>query len=140
MGLATFLIGDVTGFKRYVSTSIDAKESQWRHFYYGQDTWRANQKLTVAFGLRADIINPQKLNAAGNGGFPDLNTGEIVVAGVGGNNLAGNIKNKVNFAPRIGVAYQINDKMVIRGGLDGVLTWVFSGPFLVIQLPRTFRF
>ena len=116
LGLATFLIGDVTGFRRYVSTSIDARESQWRHFYYGQDTWRVTPKLTLALGLRADVINPQTLNAAGNGGFPDLNTGEIIVAGVGDNNLAGNIKNKVNFAPRLGIAYQLSDKMVIRGG------------------------
>lgn len=116
LGLATFLIGDVTGFSRYVSTSTEAQELQWRHFYYGQDTWRATQKLTIAFGVRADIFNPQTLNEAGNGGFPDLNTGEIVVAGVGGNSLAGNIKNKVNLSPRLGVAYQLNDKMVIRGG------------------------
>lgn len=115
-GLATFLIGDVTGFTRYVSTSTDARERQWRHYYYGQDTWKATPKLTLALGLRADIINPQTLNAAGNGGFPNLTTGQIDVAGVGNIDLAGNIKNKVNFAPRIGVAYQINDTMVIRGG------------------------
>lgn len=131
LGLATFLIGDVTSFRRYVSTSTDARESQWRHFYYAQDTWRATPKLTVAFGLRADIINPQTLNEAGNGGFPDLNTGEIIVAGVGDNNLAGNIKNKVNFAPRLGIAYQLNDKMVIRGGFGrsfdtGVFGTVFG--------------
>ena len=115
-GLATFLVGDVTGFTRYVSTSTDARESQWRHFYYGQDTWKATPKLTLALGLRADVFNPQKLNAPGNGGFPNLETGQIDVAGVGDFNLQGNIKNKVNFAPRIGVAYQINDTMVIRGG------------------------
>ncbi|MGB7207796.1 MAG: TonB-dependent receptor [Pyrinomonadaceae bacterium] len=115
-GLATFLIGDVTNFRRYVSTSTDARESQWRHFYYAQDTWKATPKLTLALGLRADVFNPQKLNAPGNGGFPNLETGQIDVAGVGEINLSGNIKNKVNFAPRIGVAYQINDKMVIRGG------------------------
>jgi Carboxypeptidase regulatory-like domain/TonB dependent receptor len=115
-GLATFLVGDVTGFTRYVSSSTDARESQWRHFYYGQDTWKATPKLTLALGLRADVFNPQKLNAAGNGGFPNLETGQIDVAGVGNFNLQGNIKNKVNFAPRIGVAYQINDTMVIRGG------------------------
>ncbi len=115
-GLATFLIGDVTRFERYVSTSLDARESQWRHFYYAQDTWRVTPKLTLALGLRADVFNPQKLNAPGNGGFVNLETGQIDVAGVGNNNLSGNIKNKVNFAPRLGVAYQINDKMVIRGG------------------------
>jgi hypothetical protein len=131
LGLATFLIGDVTNFRRYVSTSTDARESQWRHFYYGQDTWRATPKLTIAFGLRADVINPQKLNEPGNGGFPDLATGEIVVAGIGDNNLQGNVKNSVNFAPRLGVAYQINDKMVIRGGFGrsfdiGVFGTVFG--------------
>lgn len=115
-GLATFLIGDVTGFSRYVSTSTDARESQWRHFYYAQDTWKATPKLTVALGVRADVFNPQKLNAAGNGGFPNLSTGQIDVAGVGNINLQGNIKNKLNLSPRIGIAYQINDTMVIRGG------------------------
>ena len=131
LGLATFLIGDVTSFKRYVSTSTNARENQWRHFYYGQDTWRANQKLTLAFGLRADLINPQKVNDPGNGGFVDLNTGQIVVAGVGGNSLAGNVKNKINFAPRLGVSYQLNDKMVIRAGFGrsydiGVFGTVFG--------------
>ncbi len=116
LGLATFLIGDVTGFKRYVSTSTDARESQWRHFYYAQDTWKVTPKLTLALGVRADIFNPQKINAPGNGGFVNLETGQIDVAGVGNIDLAGNVKNKVNWAPRIGVAYQINDKMVIRGG------------------------
>ena len=33
MGLATFLIGDVTSFRRYVSPNTDARERQWRHFY-----------------------------------------------------------------------------------------------------------
>ncbi|HEX8090916.1 MAG TPA: hypothetical protein VF762_18795, partial [Blastocatellia bacterium] len=116
LGLATFLIGDVTRFRRYVSTSTDARERQWRHFYYGQDTWRATQKLTFTYGLRLDVINPQTVNEPGNGGFLDLETGEIVVAGVGGNDLNGNVENSLNWAPRLGIAYQINDKTVIRAG------------------------
>ena len=60
MGLATFLLGDVTaGFGRYVSPNTDARERQWRHFYYAQDTWRATPKLTLNYGLRLDVINPQ---------------------------------------------------------------------------------
>ena len=38
--LATFLLGDVTSFSRFVSTNTNARERQWRHFYYAQDTWR----------------------------------------------------------------------------------------------------
>jgi outer membrane receptor protein involved in Fe transport len=116
LGLATFLIGDVTFFKRFVSTSTDARERQWRHFYYAQDTWHVNQKLTLAYGLRLDIINPQTVNAGGNGGFVDTTTGEVIVAGVGDNNLKGGVENSLNFAPRIGITYQLGEKTVLRAG------------------------
>jgi hypothetical protein len=116
LGLATLLLGDVTEFGRYISSNTDARERQWRHFYYGQDTWRATQKLTVNYGLRLDVINPQSVNKAGAGGFLDLNTGEIKVAGVGDTSLSGNVENSLNFAPRLSVAYRATDKLVIRAG------------------------
>lgn len=116
LGIATFLIGDVTFFKRFVSTSTEAREKQWRHFYYGQDTWRPTPKLTVAYGLRLDVINPQTVNGAGNGGFVDTKTGEVIVAGVGGNDLNGGVENSLNWAPRLGIAYQFGDKTVVRAG------------------------
>jgi hypothetical protein len=116
MGLATFLLGDTQSFRRYVSSSTDARERQWREFFYVQDTWRANNKLTLNYGLRADIINPQTVNEPGNGGWLDIATGEIRVGGVGDVDLGGNVKNKVNWAPRLGITYQINPKTVIRAG------------------------
>ncbi|MGE0131791.1 MAG: TonB-dependent receptor [Blastocatellales bacterium] len=116
LGLATFLLGDVTQFGRYISSNTDARERQWRHFYYGQDTWRVTPKLTVNYGLRLDVINPQSINKAGNGGFLDLNTGEIKVAGVGDTPLSGNVENNLNFAPRVSVAYKATEKLVIRAG------------------------
>ena len=116
LGLATFLIGDVTKLRRYASERTDAAERQWRHFYYAQDTWRANDKFTLNYGLRLDVINPQTINEAGNAGYLDLTTGEIKVAGVGGTSLNGDIENKLNWAPRVGATYQFNEKTVIRGG------------------------
>lgn len=116
LGLASFLLGEVTDFRRYYSQQANAAERQWRHFYYAQDTWRANQKLTLAYGLRLDVINPQSLNAAGNGGFLDLDTGAINIVGLGDTNLQGNVENSANFAPRLGVAYQVNPRTVIRAG------------------------
>jgi Carboxypeptidase regulatory-like domain len=116
LGLATFLLGDVTSFGRFVSTSTDARERQWRHFYYAQDTWRLNQQVTLNLGLRLDVINPQTVNEPGNGGFLDITTGEILVAGVGGIGLDGNVKNTLNWAPRLGMTYQVNEKTVLRAG------------------------
>jgi hypothetical protein len=116
LALATFLLGDVTQFTRFASSNVNARERQWRHFYYGQDTWRATPKLTINYGLRLDIINPQTVNEPGNGGFLDLDTGEIAVAGVGGIGLNGDVENSINFAPRLGIAYQLSNKTVIRAG------------------------
>jgi hypothetical protein len=115
-GLATFLLGDVTSFSRYVSPNTDARERQWRHFYYVQDTWRASAKLTLNYGLRLDVINPQTVNDAGNGGWLDLTTGNIMVGGTGDVDRAGNVKSSLNWAPRLGVTYQLDEKTVIRAG------------------------
>lgn len=116
IGTATLLIGDVTGFSRYVSTAIDAGERQWRHFYYGQDTWRVTPKLTLAYGLRLDIINPQAASGPAKAGFPNLNTGEVLAAGVGDVPLNGGVQNALNWAPRLGITYQLTPRTVLRGG------------------------
>jgi hypothetical protein len=116
LGLATFLLGDVTNFSRFYSSSTDARERQWRHFYYLQDTWRVTQKLTVNYGLRLDVINPQTINEPGNAGFLDIATGEIKVVGVGGIPLNGGVENSLNWAPRLGIAYQVTDRTVVRLG------------------------
>src|SRR4029453_9073717 len=75
-----------------------------------------NPKLTLNYGLRLDVINPQTVNEAGNGTWVDLSTGQGLVGGVGDINLAGNVENRLNWAPRLGEAYQIDEKTVIRGG------------------------
>ncbi len=116
LGIATLLLGDVTKLRRYVSTAIDAGERQWRHFYYGQDTWRVTPKLTLNYGLRLDVINPQTVSAPAKGGFLDLDTGKILAAGVGDVALNGNVKNSYNLAPRFAAAYQFTEKTVLRMG------------------------
>jgi outer membrane receptor protein involved in Fe transport len=117
IALATFLLGDVSNFARYVSTSTNAKESQKRIFSYVQDSWRVTPNLTVNFGLRWEIYFPETVNGKGQGGFADLNLGAIRVAGYGPYNTEENVKNTyTNFAPRIGVAYQPDPKSVVRAG------------------------
>jgi hypothetical protein len=125
LALASFMLGDVTTFKRYISPTTDASEQQWRTAYYAQDTWRATSKLTLNYGLRLDIINPQTVNGDQKGGFLlmsvngqsiDITSPNIRVAGVGGVGLNGDVKNTLNWAPRVGIAYQLNEKTVLRGG------------------------
>ena len=114
---ATFLLGDVTQVSRYVSTSLTAAERQHRMFYYGQDTWRITPKLTLNYGLRWEVYFPEYVNGKGEGGFANLVTGEDRVAGYGPFGLNGNINNDWHyFAPRVGIAYQVTPRTVVRMG------------------------
>lgn len=117
LSYATFLLGDVTGFTRYVSNTTNAAEHQRRWFFYGQDSWRITSKLTVNYGLRWELVFPERVNGAGNGAQLDLSTGLINVFGVGqvSNHGVQNMNYK-NFAPRLGLAYQLTPKTVIRAG------------------------
>jgi hypothetical protein len=117
IGLATFLLGDVTNFNRYVSTSTNAQESQPRLFWYGQDSWRPTAKLTLNIGLRWEMTFPESVNGQGNGATLNLSNGLMYVFGVGGVSMHGiQTMNWHHFAPRLGFAYQINPKTVVRGG------------------------
>ncbi len=115
--LASFLLGDVSDFQRYVSTITDAEERQNRYFAYGQDNWRVNRALTINYGLRYENYRPQTVTGAGKGGFVDISTGEVLVAGSQGVGLDLNQQAANNlFAPRLGIAYKITDKTVLRMG------------------------
>jgi hypothetical protein len=119
LDLATFLLGDVTNFNRFVSTSLNAAERQKRTFFYGQDTYRITPKFALNYGLRWEIYFPETVNGTGNGGFANIDPGGgfIRVAGFGNIGLDGNVNNTLSaFAPRLGVAYQYDPKTVIRLG------------------------
>jgi hypothetical protein len=117
IGLASFLLGDVGNFNRFVSSSTNAQERQKRFFWYGQDEWRPTPKLTLTLGLRWEMVFPETVNAAGNGATLNLSNGLLYVFGVGGVSTHG-IQNMLwhDFAPRFGFAYQLTPKTVIRGG------------------------
>ncbi len=125
LDLASFLLGDVSSLSRYVTnpalTNINnAAERQKRLFFYGQDTYRVTSKLTVNYGLRWEIYTPESVLAKDYGGFANIvdnnGTGVIRVAGEG-YGLNGNVKNSLHaFAPRLGIAYQLTPKTVVRMG------------------------
>jgi hypothetical protein len=73
--------------------------------------------LTINYGLRWEIYKPESAAGTGKGGWIDLGTGEVRIAGQNGVNLRGNTDTDYkHFAPRLGIAYQVTPATVLRMG------------------------
>ncbi len=106
-------------------------------FYYAgyvQDDWRITPKLTLNLGLRYDLDTPRterynRVNffdpsvpsplAQKVPQFPNLRGG-LVFVGVGGRDRHQYDWDTNNFAPRLGLAYQLTPRTVIRAGYGHV--------------------
>jgi hypothetical protein len=120
-GLASLLFGNVNEFQRFDVYQNDAANRQKRLAFYGQDSYRVTQKLTVNYGVRWDIIYPETVNNTGAGGFASLVSGGTRVVGVAGIGSNGNEKmDYLNLAGRFGFAYQVLPNTVVRGGIGQV--------------------
>jgi hypothetical protein len=96
--------------------------------FYAQDNWKVNRKLTINAGLRWDPYWPYTERkgrvvcyhpGAQSQRFPNAPVGAIY----GGSNHdpgcpapSGTESNLGNFGPRLGFAYKVDDKTVVRGG------------------------
>lgn len=101
-----------------------------QNLYYGlfiQDSWKVTPKLTINMGVRYEIELPRtdrfdQLTNFDFGVAPPLNVpgfdlqGGLSFVGVGGVSRFQTNPDRNNFAPRLGIAYQINDRVVIRTG------------------------
>jgi hypothetical protein len=116
--LASFLLGQPSAFGRYFTgIGLYPGLRETRIFLYGQDNWRVTRKLTLNYGLRWENYLPQGAAKPGGAGSFDPLTGNELVAGLGPNSLSLNVKPyNLGFAPRLGIAYQLQTNTVIRAG------------------------
>ncbi|CAN5665315.1 hypothetical protein BH18ACI5_BH18ACI5_03400 [soil metagenome] len=137
--LADFLFGARRTYA--LTTPFLAHLRQQMHFLYVQDDFRVSQKLTLNLGMRYELGTPQWEKDNFLTSF-DPATNSLIYAKDGGiaDRALVNL-DKNNFAPRLGVAYSIDEKTVVRGGygksyihfnrLGGENLLSFNGPHLV---------
>jgi len=120
VGLADFLLGYVNNYT--VSTRSVNESRQHTLEGYFQDDWKVSQKLTLNLGVRYELAMPWYETANHYSDFilqPGPAYGLVKTAPeasqYGLRNSFANPDTK-NFAPRVGLAYHVTPKTVIRSG------------------------
>lgn len=113
-GISDFYFGARSQYQ--LATQANAQMRQRFHYWYLQDDFKVSQKLTINAGLRYELVTPV-FDADNRLANFDPQTRSIVLAKDGSITDRALIElNKKNFAPRLGLAYQLSDKTVVRAG------------------------
>ncbi len=136
--IASFLLGAVdeanAAFRAVDSTY--PRQNAW--IFFGGDTWRVNDKLTLDYGLRWDYYSPSSekydrfsfFDPAGTNPGAGGRPGRLAFAGDGyGEASYGARYPEEDFyggiAPRFGAVYRLSDKTVLRSGWGIFYTQAF---------------
>ena len=112
--LADFLFGARSRYE--LTNPFVAQYRQRMHFGYLQDDFKVNQKLTLNLGVRYEFATPQYEDQNRITNF-DPATKKIILASGGSlYNRALVDPDRNNWAPRVGLAYNLTPGTVIRGG------------------------
>src|SRR4029077_7842090 len=113
---AQFLLG-VPGGMGKRDQFIKATAKEWQFGWFVGDRYRVTNKLTANLGLRYEYYPLMTLDSVAKFDRYDFVTGNVLLGGLGGNpDHLGVTTSKKLFAPRVGLAYQVSDKMVVRSG------------------------
>jgi hypothetical protein len=133
-GFASFLLGTGTTGNVLIQGWKNVAAQSFYYAGYAQDDWRVSNKLTLNLGVRYDYDAPRterynRMNffdlnapsplASKQTAFPNLKGG-VRFVGVDGNPRHQYFKDTNNLAPRLGLAYQLTEKTVLRAGYSHI--------------------
>jgi hypothetical protein len=142
-GFASWMLGDYNSTNQTAPNDTRMGYQQWGLFL--QDSWKVTRKLTVDYGLRWDLAT-QPHEQYGRLGQLDLTTPNANAGGrLGATRYASTCGCQFYqpvypyaIGPRIGVAYQLDPKTVVRGGWGVVYTEVFGTAGALVSTNGTY--
>jgi len=110
-------LGDyLMGFPTFFQASPMLNWGRQRDTYfgiYGQDDWKVTHKLTLNLGVRYELYT-QPVDAGNLGALFNIAIGGYIIPGTNGYNRAIVKGDHNNVGPRVGLAYQVLPKLVVR--------------------------
>ena len=133
--LASFLLGQVQTFSIDVQQKVLRPRAHTQE-YFIQDDFKASSRLTINAGLRYTLNFPST-DADNQSAVFNLQTQHLDYLGRNGVRRSARELYKLNLGPRLGIAYRVNDKTVLRTGYG--LIWIeqagITTPFTTPQFP-----
>jgi len=122
--LADFLLGEVKT-SGYALPQPPAGRRNYNFGIFGQDDWKITRRLTVNLGLRYEFESPM---TSSNNIYSrvDPASGQVLFANINASGSLNLSASRLNFAPRIGAAYSVTPKTVIRTGFGLFYSQIFS--------------
>jgi outer membrane receptor protein involved in Fe transport len=128
---ASFLLGAVNTRGRLLMVPDVFTTRTNLYSAYARDQWQVNQRLTFTYGVRWEYF-PFPTRADRGLEQYDFGTNKMLVCGVGVvPKDCGVRESKTRFAPRVGLAYRLQDDFVLRAGYG-----ITNDPY---NLARPFR-
>lgn len=133
--LASFLLGQVQQFSIDLQQKV-LRPRAWQQEYFVQDDWKVNRRLALNLGTRYTLNFPST-EADNQGAIFNLQTQQLQYLGQNGFPRSARTLHWKNFGPRLGIAYLLTSKTVVRAGF-GIAFFDQSGittPFTIPQFP-----
>jgi hypothetical protein len=123
--IADFLLGKIKQ-TQYEQAQPPTGRRNYNWGVFIQDDWKVMPKLTFNLGIRYEYESPLTI-ATNIYSRIDTNTGQLIAAGLNGVSNSLNISTpKADFSPRIGLAYSVNDKTVVRAAFGTFYGTIFQ--------------
>jgi hypothetical protein len=114
--LAAFLLGLPGSMGKAYQFYDPMSTREFQQGYYIRDNWQATRKLSINIGMRFEHFPIMNRGEFGIERY-DAETNKVLIGGRGSvPRDAGTEAIKVMFAPRVGFAYRLNEKTVLRAG------------------------